>query len=428
MRGLENETVLHIAVANESIAMSTYLLQAGANPNPMDSAGFTPILLATLLGNISLFNLLKLHGADMGTKTTGGQYIFHFMSMHHSFLHHLKKYRTFYTVSDNRDCTCLHFAITSGNVKATREILRHGKHQLDLMTFDRHTAISLSCASGQPKVLDYILRKYYADGREIQPYESPLKGILKPIHVTAEKGNIATMQMLEKHDLFPIDDKTSKRCFTALHLSCMRGNEELALYLLDKNADCRQVDSKGWYPIHYSVQNSLVMASKRMLSSFKSSDFAHGTSLLHLACKNGNIELSSLLLDKDYDPCCRDSLGYSPLHYAASKGYNDILQKLLLKNAKVHRTSAFSETPLFLACINGRAEAVRKLKRAGANINIPNQEGTKAFHEACRRGHVRVIEVILEVPAMRFDINGLSREGLAPLHLACANNQQQIAG
>ena len=403
------------------------LLKMGANPDIQDEQGLTPILLATLRGNLAIFNSLKEHNACLGVRTEKGQYVFHFMAMHEDFFHQLKKYRTFYTVSDDRDCTSLHFAITSGNLKAAKEVLKHGTHQLDLLTADRHTAVTLACAASQAIILDFLLTKYYKS-KKVQPYETPIRDTLTPTHIVAQYGDLECMEVLEKHDEVDINNQTKKRRFTPLHLSCIFRNSDTAHFLIDKNANIKLIDGKGWYPLQYAVQNQMVSVCQKMLPNFLPDDFVSGTTPLHLACKAGNFELTSMLLQADHDPAVLDKLGYSSLHYTASRGYVEILKVLLKSNAKVHRTSTFLETPLFLACINGRANAVKLLKEAGANINIPNQEGKKAFHEACRRGHVEVVEVILAVPRMKFDINGLSADGYAPLHVACFANQPTIAG
>ena len=408
--------------------MTDSLLKAGANPDYCDEEGMTPIALATLLGNIEAFRALKDHGACLGIRTFKGQYIFHFMAMHGSFYQELKKYRTFFTVSDDRDCTCLHFAIVAGNLKAVKQILKHGTHQLDLLTADRHTAVTLACASAQSKILDFLLTKYYKSGRQLQKYETPMKDVLTPTHVVAEFGDLETLLVLDKHGKLEVDKPTAKRNFTPLHLSCISANAEITDYLIDKGSAIKVLDSKVWYPVHYAIQNKMIDSCKKMLPHFTADDFRTGTTPLHLASKTGHLELVNILLKNGHDPTVLDKLGYSALHYASARGFVDVLQALIKSNARVHRTSAFHETPLFLACINGRPDAALKLKEAGANINIPNQEGKKAFHEACLRGHVDVVEVILGVPRMKFDINGLCVHGLAPLHVACANNQHTIAG
>lgn len=55
---------------------------------------------------------------------------------------------------------------------------------------------------------------------------------------------------------------------------------------------------------------------------------------------------------------CRDDHGFSPLHWAAMKGQNKIVEMLLLRGARVNATNRGDDTPLHLAAAHGHREIV----------------------------------------------------------------------
>lgn len=61
-------SLLAIAVKNNQYEFSRSLLSSGANPNSQDNLGNTPLMRATLLGNLKLVKLLLQYGANENIK------------------------------------------------------------------------------------------------------------------------------------------------------------------------------------------------------------------------------------------------------------------------------------------------------------------------------------------------------------------------
>ena len=97
---------------------------------------------------------------------------------------------------------------------------------------------------------------------------------------------------------------------------------------------------------------------------------------LHLinAVKKGDFdEVEKLLkenkenpeLDLDY----RNSDGATALFYAASKGYDKIVEALIANGANKDIANYNGETPLFKACSEGHLLVVEQLGKAGVDVN-----------------------------------------------------------
>src|SRR5690606_12956891 len=80
-------------------------------------------------------------------------------------------------------------------------------------------------------------------------------------------------------------------------------------------------------------------------------------------------------------------LGWTPLHYAASKGHVDTIKLLLANKAIVIAPSPDGTSPLMMAAYAGSEESVRVLLKAGADVTARNLRGEDAAVWARRKHH-----------------------------------------
>lgn len=80
-------------------------------------------------------------------------------------------------------------------------------------------------------------------------------------------------------------------------------------------------------------------------------------------------------------------LGWTPLHYAASKGHLDTVKLLLSNEAIVNAPSPDGTSPLMMAAYSGSEEVVRALLSAGADATARNLRGEDAADWARRKNH-----------------------------------------
>ncbi|WP_077003471.1 ankyrin repeat domain-containing protein [Variovorax sp. KK3] len=103
---------------------------------------------------------------------------------------------------------------------------------------------------------------------------------------------------------------------------------------------------------------------------------AKDESPLMLAALKGQQDLVTKLIARDADI---NKPGWAPLHYAATGGHVAIMKQLLDKYAFIDAQSPNGTTPLMMAAMYGSSDAVQLLLDEGADVTMKNQLGMTAL-------------------------------------------------
>ncbi len=114
-----------------------------------------------------------------------------------------------------------------------------------------------------------------------------------------------------------------------------------------------------------------------------------GENAMMLAALNGDATFVNLLIAKDVEV---NKKGWSPLHYAATNGHDDIVKILLDHSAYIDATSPNGTTPLMMAARGGHLSTCKLLLDEGADLRIKNQIGMTAADFAAKYNERDVAE------------------------------------
>jgi ankyrin repeat protein len=115
----------------------------------------------------------------------------------------------------------------------------------------------------------------------------------------------------------------------------------------------------------------------------------NGDNALMIASYKGNKPAVEALLAKGAEV---NRPGWTPLHYAAAIGNNDILRILMDKSAFLDAESPNKTTPIMMAARGGHILAVKLLLDAGADASLRNEVGLNAIDFANRHNHKDIAE------------------------------------
>jgi cytohesin len=117
--------------------------------------------------------------------------------------------------------------------------------------------------------------------------------------------------------------------------------------------------------------------------------------------------------------------GTTPLHWSALSGQVDCVRLLLEYQPIVDVKDSDGDTALNAACCKGHMQIIEILLEAGADPSIGDQSSINSLHMCADHGCLRGCELILaRKPSL---LNSFTCNGYSPLHLACDNGHFKVA-
>ncbi|XP_040215174.1 ankyrin repeat and SOCS box protein 14 isoform X2 [Rana temporaria] len=178
------------------------------------------------------------------------------------------------------------------------------------------------------------------------------------------------------------------------------GDEKTLTKLSDHHSAFREMDDRGWTPLHEAAAQK----DKTVLEiTFKSSSYDNweqetlkGETPLFLAVDNCRLDNVTFLLSNGCDPDAKNDTEDSPLVIAIRHGSYDIASLLLRHNANVNLPCADNRTALHEAAKLGRKDITRLMLQAGADLDWTSNFGLTPLALAAQHGHTDVIELLLQ--------------------------------
>ena len=135
-----------------------------------------------------------------------------------------------------------------------------------------------------------------------------------------------------------------------------------------------------------------------------------------------NIELQKTQYKEQID--WKDSNGKTPLHWAAHKGDDQVVQVLLQYGANPNAFDNINNTPLHLSARLGSLCCTEYLLSAGANVHVRNQNGESALHYACEvQSNLAIVKALIEAGSL---VNLENNQHVSPLARASTYNAWKI--
>ncbi len=256
------------------------------------------------------------------------------------------------------------------------------------------------------------------------------------IHGAANRGNIEAV----KQHLAAGTDVNAKNEFGSapLHYAAVNDHKEIIELLIATGADVNARDKGGFTPLDNLIRLDMAEGETtgllRKHGGMTGEKLKLGTTLLHIAAKEGKMETIELLIASGADVNAKDKNGETPLDYAISTDHTVIADLLRKHDGKTKRelkaagkpTEPVAEaaqpepptakTPLWKAAMFGEIEPAKQAIADGADVNAKGERGLTPLHfavvAALDSGDNKVIELLIANGA---DVNAKDDRGLTPL-------------
>jgi uncharacterized protein len=333
-------TALWIAAAGGNVQVTRLLLDAHANPNTALLSGETPLMTAVDSGYADVAQLLLERGADVNARETkGGQTALMWAAANRSadivklLLDHAADSRA----RSIRGFTPLLFAAQQGDVESGRLLLRAGADVNDRGGNDRKTALIVAAASGNVDFSALLLDS------GANPDLSDESGFTALHYAALDAGGGGIVQTLLAHRANP-NPRTTKDSreyvyagvnltgATPLFLAASRGNVQTVRALLAGGADPLMTTEKGTAPLHVATWGGSPYAG----------DWTEDE-------KKNLLDVTKLLVEKGADVNSVGEHRWTPLHGAAYKGVDAVVQFLVEHGARIDVFDEYGQTPLSIA-------------------------------------------------------------------------------
>lgn len=152
-------------------------------------------------------------------------------------------------------------------------------------------------------------------------------------------------------------------------------------------------------------------------------------SLLHHSCKEGDFDMTKLLLSHGADINLKDQLHKTPLDYAENSKIHALLRKNGAKNSAELLLEFANQDPLYYAISTKDIELIKKQIAQGADVNGKAKHETIRENEysylmvAAMTGNAMIVKLLIDNEA---NVNSKSRTGTTSLLLAAFKNSKEI--
>ncbi|KAL5657802.1 hypothetical protein ACJX0J_030965, partial [Zea mays] len=251
--------------------------------------------------------------------------------------------------------------------------------------------------------------------RRIQ-VEDALEQGYGPVHMAASYGNLKVCKFLLKE--LKLDVNATARDGATPLAFAMYGNASLAIVmlLLDYGANPNKEDKNGIYPLHIAAQRGYYEIAELLLSRGAYVDPQwESRSPLYIAANYGNARIVELLLHHGAQPNIAMKAAISERSFIG-------LKSLIEAGAPVN--IGLPETPLIAAATAGLTDFVKCLVQAGADANIPDDNGRVAVEIAAIQGYQECVEVLFPATAPLAGVADWSIGGLLQHHPVLHENNE----
>ena len=367
---LDGQTLLQLAVQGGDARLVELLLIAGADKNSCNSLRLTPLTVAVQEGHRSVVSVLLSPGHEKNRNmfSFGSGYGRKSLLSIATAKGHTEIVRLLKSTGDVGR-TPLHMAAQEGHEKMVRFLLSNSVEVDCVLPVTGETPLLYAARNGHVRIVELLLKA--GQRATVQNRMFPLKEAVLAGHTDVVKMLLAEDPEITRA-LLLCNHSFNHSQLSYLHLAALEGHARVVEALLDAGADMNSVATGLTTPLHLAVQKGhqevvdlLVRRGVDLNVCRNNGDLVQAIDAitpLHDAASGGFEGIANRLLSAGAKRNPVNSRGETPLYYAACLGHFTVVGELLYRTADRDIAAANGETPLMVAQKNGHDEVAQRLE------------------------------------------------------------------
>lgn len=318
------------------------------------------------------------------------------------------------------------------------------KDHVARQTFDPNSkraqhALLVACRAGHVELVQVLLEA----GVDVHCRDS--KSGWQPIHIATYRDHVAVVEALAMHGewrrgvaLVRFRGITCSLLHLAANFGCLAVLRYLLSHTVRLGLHIEVRDAAHWTALHHAAFEGRMQAVTLLLQAGADVNTAdpHGVTALHVAAYRDHTSIVRLLLSRGanpkmivkspssgtergyerVEPILKFHVGSTLLHWAASKGYDDLVADLLARGLTVDAGDRLGRTPLGLAMWAGHTSIVNTLLQEKVALSSEDKDWRCI---SCEEVGLSIVRVVEETAVC--SLNASRDDGFTLLHLAAQN-------
>jgi len=257
-------------------------------------------------------------------------------------------------------------AARSGDMAKVKELIEAYPGMVNARDKNGRTPLHWACRGVHVELAQYLLE----NGADVNAADT--NGVA-PLHWAAMTGDATLVKLLLDRGADPSARDADGD--TPLNSAALGASREITDLLLDKGAELDTAEGKGLVLLQVAARNGMpklfrVLVNKEGQNLFADEETNRWT--MQDAVSGGSVEIVEALLAKGVSLYKqKDIYGWTPIHYAASKGRLAMIEYLAKKGIDVNARTKAGETAFNLAQAAGSQEAQDLIVKLGGRAGRP---------------------------------------------------------
>lgn len=222
---------------------------------------------------------------------------------------------------------------------------------------------------------------------------------------------------------------------TPLISAILNGQNDIVEELIKNGTNVNEKDEQDLNPFYYACSINNVKAIHLLIDKkVEIENYCDPlkTSIMHFACKYGNVELAEIIMN--CFAIFQGNISQSSIYLSRSHSKELSIERYCGVN-EYNRPNLFGVTPFHWACLYGKHNIIKLFKNAGIEVFLDKDiNGNTALHHVCNSGNTESVRLVLkyikmynekdEMPSINID--ELNNEGHSALHIAVTKGNEEV--